>query len=136
MNCQSCDTRIDYRFLTRCSHCDAEIRPSPLPTQNTAKDLCLAKPVAKAFTWFDGVINLAFVAVSSVAGMFSGAIALYFSGAIVYIVFAGHSGNNESHDCALGNAIGMMSIFLGALLGLTAGIVFAARNLPRKPAVR
>ena len=138
MNCQSCDTRIDYRFLTRCSHCDAEIRPSHLATKDTAKDLCLTKPVAKAFSWFDGVLNLAFVAVTSITGMFTGAIAIYFTVVIFFIVFAGPSpgAHNESHDCARGNAIGIMALFSGALLGLAAGIVIGARNLPRKPAIQ
>jgi hypothetical protein len=134
MNCQSCNSGIYYRFLTRCSHCDTVIGPSQVPTKDSVKNLCLAKPAAKTFSWSDGVINFAYVAISSIAGMFTGAIVLYLGAAIVYITFVGPSGN-DSHDCARGTAVAMMSIFLGALLGLTAGIVLSASSLPRRPAV-
>lgn len=131
MNCQSCNTRIDYRFLTKCTHCDADLGPAEAPAKHTPTDVRLAE---KNFTALHGVINVAYLVFTSVAGMITGAVVVYFVGAVVYLAVFGHGSGNSSEDCARGTAIGILLVLLGGFLGTLSGTVFAARNLPYKGA--
>jgi len=118
MNCQSCNTTIDYRFLTNCAHCETEqpgiLIEAPVESEN--------HPV-----WTRRVINLAYILISSVAGLVSGAVVLYFGAAITCIAFLPSSGN-ASLDCSRGTAITFLSIFTGAFLGTVGGSVFAVKK--------
>lgn len=64
---------------------------------------------------------------SSIAGMISGAVVLYFGGAMAYIAFVTVP-PNPSLACAQGNAVAVMSILLGAFLGTVGGTLFAVKN--------
>ena len=129
MNCQKCNAKIDYRFLTTCAHCDGEVEPAALQTTNIGPDLLWAGPVERSLTWKQHLINLAYVFASSIAGMVSGAVVVYFSAALVYLAFfsSGPHGNS-SEDCARGMAVGLLSILSGAYLGTVGGSVFAVKN--------
>jgi len=120
MNCQSCNTTIDYRFLANCSHCETQ-QPAPLDPMPDCIQL------EKHPTWTKRVINFVYLLASSLAGMISGAMVIYFGTAIVCISFL-HSTGNPSNDCARGNAIGALSIFTGAFLGTIGGSVFAVKK--------
>ena len=123
MNCKSCNTRIDYRFLTKCDHCDSEIEPGGTPA------IASAAPIERSFKWMRGVINLAYVFVSSIAGMISGAVVFYFGGAIIYLTFFRHvSSGDPGYDCARGTAITMLLILAGGFLGTIGGSAFAIMN--------
>ena len=128
MNCKSCNTSIDYRFLTKCGHCDSEIESIGVPAIRSPA------PVERHFTWIHGLINLAYVFVSSIAGMISGAVVIYVAGGIAYLALFSHVGSgNSSEECARGTAIAMLLILSGALLGTVGGCVFAVKNLVFKP---
>ena len=122
MNCQNCDTTIDYRFLTNCAHCEAE-------QENLSPGVLIEAPIqsVKHATWTRRVINFAYVLISSAAGMISGAVVVYFGAAIICISFLSSTGN-PSADCARGNAIAFLSIFAGAFLGTMGGSAFAVKN--------
>ncbi|HUE83043.1 MAG TPA: hypothetical protein VMM84_13090, partial [Pyrinomonadaceae bacterium] len=64
---------------------------------------------------------------SSIAGMISGAVVVYFAAVITCGVFL-PSGGNPSEQCARGAAIGFLSIVSGAYLGTVAGSVFAVKH--------
>jgi hypothetical protein len=129
MNCQSCNTTIDYRFQSSCSHCETEqvellpVNPIHDPVESENR-----------LTWTARIVNLAYLVVSSFAGMISGAMLIYFGTAMFCIAFLSSSGN-ASHDCARGNAIGFLAIFSGAFLGTVGGSVFAVKKPICKPAV-
>jgi hypothetical protein len=122
MNCKSCNTEIDYRFLTKCDHCNGEIEPTGNPIIATVEP-------ERRFILVRSVINLAYVLVSSIAGMISGAVVVYFGGALVYLASFSHTTTGDgSHDCARGTAIAMMLILSGGFLGTMAGSAFAIKN--------
>ncbi len=126
MNCQNCNTSNEYRFLTHCVHCHGKIEQShPL----SVPDLSLqpVESTEKGFTWTKRVINLGYVFASSIAGMISGSVVVYFAAVITYALFL-PDGGNASERCARGAAIGFLSIVSGAYLGTVAGSVFAAKR--------
>ena len=122
MNCQNCNTPIDYRFLTNCAHCEAE-QASLLP------EVLIQAPIEseKHATCTRRFVNFLYLMVSSGAGMFSGAVVVYFGAAFTCIAFLSSTGN-PSEDCARGNAIAFLSIFTGAFLGTIGGSALAVKN--------
>ena len=122
MNCENCNTTIDYRFQTNCAHCDAE--------QTTLSPGVLIQapiePVSHA-AWTRRFVNFLYLMASSAAGMISGAVVVYFGAAFIYIAFASPSGN-PSYDCARGNAVAFLSIITGAFLGTIGGSILAVKN--------
>ena len=122
MNCKNCNTSNEYRFLTHCVHCRGEIEPSP-----SREHLQSADSVDKSFTWTKRAVNLAYLFASSIAGMISGAVVLYFAAVITCPIFLPVA-DNPSEQCARGAAIGFLSIVTGAYLGTVAGSVFAVKK--------
>jgi hypothetical protein len=123
MNCQSCNSRIDYRFTTNCAQCGTEATqldpPQTLPS---------VESIERSLTWKQRVINLAYVFASAFAAMISGAVTLYFIGAIFYIAFLSGVGGNPADRCARGTAFAAWSILLGAFLGTVGGTAFALKK--------
>jgi len=123
MNCQSCNTTIDYRFQTNCAHCETE--QASLPVVPIEAPMA---SVEKRFTWPRRVVNLLYILISSAAGMISGGVVLYFAGAIIYTTFL-RSYDNAIHSCGgPGEAIAILSIWAGAFLGTVGGSVFAMKK--------
>lgn len=122
MNCENCNTTIDYRFLTNCAHCDAE-QTSLSPGVLIQAPI---EPVSRN-TWTRRLVNFLHLMVSSAAGMISGAVVVYFGAAFIYIAFASTSGD-PSYDCARGSAIAFLSIVTGAFLGTIGGSILAVKN--------
>ena len=121
MNCQSCNSRIDYRFVTNCAHCGAEATQADPPQH-------LVESIRESLTWTQRFINLGYVFASAIAGLVSGAVALYFAGAIFYITFLSASTGNPGRDCARGTAFAAWSILSGAFLGTIGGTTFAIKK--------
>ena len=121
MNCQSCNSRIDYRFVTNCADCGAEATPID-PPQN------LVESIEEALTWKQRLVNLAYVFAAAIAGLFSGAVTLYFLGAMFYITFLSDLGGTPGERCARGTAFAGLSILSGAFLGTIGGTAFAIKK--------
>ena len=133
MNCRSCNTTIDYRFLSNCSKCGTEVRPEIVPQAiELPKKVALA-PQQKRASWTQLVANVFYVLMSSLVGMLSGAIAVYFT-AGVFCSILSSAAANSSESCARGTAIAMLSILSGAFLGTAGGSAFAAKHFVIKRA--
>ena len=122
MNCESCNTRIDYRFLTSCPHCGCEIKRADLPQ----KDCELDQSVEPVLTWKEEAINVAHIFGSSVAGMISGAVVVYLFVGIIYLALTG--GPDRVSSCGWGSVIGFFSIVSGAFVGTIGGCVLAVKR--------
>jgi hypothetical protein len=121
MNCQTCNSRIDYRFETNCKHCGAEATAID-PPQN------LVVSNEESLTWTQRLVNLAYVFASALVGLVSGGVVLYFLGAIFYLTFLSGSTGNPGRDCARGTAFAGLSILSGAFLGTVGGTTFAIKK--------
>lgn len=130
MNCQSCNTIIEYRFLANCAQCGAEVGPAGLPAIPPDQDPLSAKPVGLALRCIRRVLNLMYLLVSAVAGLISGAVVVYFGAAVFFIILFSfiEPNPNPSARCALGSLIGFLSLYVGAFLGTVAGSAFAAKR--------
>lgn len=126
MNCSSCNTRIDYRFLTNCDHCNCDI-PN-LPAADPIPGLALEYSAKTSLTWNRKLINLAYLFASSIAGMISGAVVVYFTAAITYALFFSDASLDPGTRCARGMAVASLSIVSGAFLGTMGGSVFAVKH--------
>jgi hypothetical protein len=127
MDCQTCNTGIDYRFLTACEQCGNAVEPAGASELNS---MPAYEPGEKRFTWKRRVANLIYVLVSSAAGMLSGAVILYFSFAVLCITVLNHIdfGEDASASCARGTAMTFLSIMIGAFLGTVGGSAFAVKR--------
>jgi hypothetical protein len=132
MNCRSCNTTIDYNFLSNCSECDTEVKPETLvPAVELFKDVPLV-PQEKGVSWSRGVANVFYVLMTSLVGMVSGAVVVYFS-AFLFFLLLPDQGGTPSENCARGMMLGMLSIISGAFLGTAAGSAFATKHFVIKP---
>ena len=126
MNCQRCNTTIDYRFLTNCEHCETD--QASLSATESIPELPAFEPVVETqISWTKRIINLAYLFVSSFAGMISGALCIFY-GVAIFCAALLRSDGNSSHDCARGTAIGILALIAGGFLGTIAGSVFAVKN--------
>lgn len=124
MNCQSCNARVDYYFLTSCAHCNSKIDASGVPQIDPFPE----PHFAKRRVWIATVVNIAYMIASSMAGMISGIVSAYFLGVVVYQIFFRASESAHSGCGGPGMAIALLSIFSGAYLGIMGGTVFAIRR--------
>lgn len=128
MNCQRCNTNIEYRFLSNCLECGTEVRPETLPQAIEVPKAAQIVAQEKGASWSRVVANMFYVLVSSAVGMISGAVVVYFTAGVFFsLLFASASGN-PSENCARGMAIGMLSILSGAFLGTAGGSAFATKH--------
>lgn len=128
MNCQSCNTTIDYKFLSNCSKCGAEVRPETVPQAvELPKDVPPA-PQQKHVSWGRSVANVVCVLFSSLVGMVSGAVVVYFTAGVFFSILLSNAGGSPSESCARGTAIGMLSILSGAFLGTAGGSAYATKH--------
>lgn len=135
MNCQSCNTIIDYRFLSNCTACGCAVEPADQPQPFTIPHGQLIESVQKSRSWIRAIANLGYVLLNSVVGMISGGVIVYFGAALIYRAI--YSGVNEDPGvaCARGQAIGLLSIVIGAFLGTMIGSAFAVKRPLCKTAV-
>lgn len=128
MNCRSCNTTIDYRFLSNCSQCGSEVGPETVPRPEAPPAIFVPAPIEKRSHWSDVVANVFYVLISSAVGMVSGAVVLYFTAGMFFMVVLSGGGGNPSENCARGMAIGGLSILSGAFLGTAGGSAFATKH--------
>ena len=135
MNCQSCNTRIDYHYLTNCAHCGCAIEaagPLPLPPLPEPPPL---ESFKKRLTWTRRLVNLGY--------LFASAIAFMITGAVVVWVVVGFSMNiiidildpvqMPGEYCGFGMMVGFLSLVSGAFLGTIGGSVLAVKRPIFKP---
>ena len=127
MNCQSCNTEIDYRFVTNCAHCDVAVQPQPVSQLQSLPD---PPPIEQRLSWTRRIANLVYLVVTAFAGMVSGTVVLFTVGAIVMkIVFDFVDPHPPPGKyCGIGNAIGFMLLYSGAFLGTITGSVLAVKR--------
>jgi len=135
MNCQSCNTEIDYRFLSDCTVCGSAVEPAGPTQPPTIPKGQLIESIQKSRSWMRAMANVGYVLVTSVVGMISGAVIVYVGAALIYRAVYINVNENPSVACARGQAIGLLSILVGAFLGTMIGSAFAVkRPLCKTPA--
>ena len=120
MNCRSCNTIINYNYVADCPQCGCAVEGEDLPKLDPSTE-------QKESVWAYSLANIFYVLLTSVAGMISGAVVLYFSAAIVYLTFSSPETVPGEH-CGRGMAIGMLSILTGAFLGTVGGTAFGVKH--------
>ena len=129
MNCQSCNTRVDYLFLTNCEQCGNQVGPADV----SQVDLMHLDPIVEPrLNWKRRVVNLVYVLMSSLAGLVSGAVALYVFFAVLCITILNNLPKDPNElpgaTCARGMFITFMVIMTGAFLGTVGGTAFAIKK--------
>lgn len=97
------------------------------------KKIALA-PQQKRASWIQLVANVFYVVMSSLVGMISGAVVVYFTAGVFFSILLSSAADNPSESCARGMAIGMLSILSGAFLGTAGGSAFATKHFVIKRA--
>lgn len=121
MNCRTCNTTINYNYITNCPQCGGAIEGGELPKIDPS-----LMPVMNR-AWLYSLANIVYVLVTSAMGMISGAVVMYFSAAVIYIAVATTERYPGQH-CSEGMAIGMLSILCGGFLGTTGAAAFAVKH--------
>ena len=131
MNCQSCNTEIDYRFRTNCVECDSAVDPvGPVPIETIPTSQPVAEVVKKRLNWSRRLVNLLHLLVSATSGMLFGAVVIYLLAAVFFMaLFSFIDPNpNPSVSCGRGQAIGFLSLVAGAFLGTVGGTFYSAKR--------
>jgi hypothetical protein len=130
MNCQSCNTRIDYLYLTNCEHCGCTLEavgaselpplPEPPPLESFRKQLTRKRRL----------VNLGYLLVSAIAFMISGAVVVWVGVGFVFnaLIDIFDPVQTPGEYCGLGMAVGYLSILGGAFLGTIGGSVLAVKR--------
>ena len=124
MNCQRCNARIDYRFVTHCNECGCEVEVAIEPA--STPDLQTTAPTHKLVRWKRAVLNAVYVFASSLVGMFSGAFVAYALAGIIVTVVMQITGMHVG--CGNGMLLGLLTIIAGAILGSVSGSAIAIKH--------
>ena len=122
MNCRNCNCIINYNYLTECPQCACAVGGGDLPRLDPSTGSSKKESV-----WRYYLGNLIYLMVTSVVGMISGAVVLYFSAAVFYMALASPERYPGQH-CARGMALGMLSILAGGFLGTIGGTAFSLKH--------
>jgi len=127
MNCQSCNTRIDYRFVTNCSHCGVAVETQGVSQLQPLPD---PPPIEQRLSWTRRIVNLGYLLVTAIAGMVSRTVVLMIVGTIVAKIVLDFVDPNPPPGkyCGIGNAIGFLLLYSGAFLGTITGSVLAVKR--------
>jgi len=87
-----------------------------LPASDVFANLPCPEAGEKRSVWKQRLTKIAYLFVSSLAGMISGAVVVYFVGGIAYLAMYSGVGT-PSEACARGMAVGWLLIISGAYLG-------------------
>jgi hypothetical protein len=129
MNCQSCNTEIDYRFLSNCTVCGCAVEPTEGSQPELLPQFQPFEPVRRRLTWTGRLVNLGYLLVSSAAGLMIGSVVILFGG-VLTIKAVG-----VSMGCGTGSMVGFLLLVVGAFLGTIGGSAFAVkRPLCKTPA--
>ena len=121
MNCRSCNTIINYNYLTDCPQCGCAVERGELPKLDPATG------AQEGRNWSFYVVKIFYVLTASVVGMISGAVVLYFSAAGIYLALASPEPYPGAH-CGRGMALAMLSILAGGFLGTVGGTAFSIKH--------
>lgn len=131
MNCQQCNARIDYRFITNCPECGCEVEIAIQP--GSTPDLPTAERTKKLARGKRAVLNAVYVFASSLLGMFSGAFVTYAFVGVIITILTEITGRHLG--CGGGMLIGLLTIIAGAILGSVSGSAIAIKHpLCQRPA--
>lgn len=123
MNCQKCNSEIDYRFLTNCAQCGCAVEPA---SAELNPNLSTPTTLRKRLGWVRRLINAAYVLTISMFGTISGvitfAVATMFLGMIERAIYPP---NPNVSGCGRGELISILMLLSGAFLGTVGAAVFA-----------
>jgi hypothetical protein len=130
MNCQSCNTRIEYHYLTSCPHCGCAIEgadPSPLPPLPEPPPL---ESFRKRLKWKHHVVNFGYLIFSASSFMVAGAVVVWVvvGFATKLIIDIVDPVQTPGEYCGFGMAVGFLSVIGGAFLGTIGGSVLAVKH--------
>jgi hypothetical protein len=130
MNCQSCNTRIDYLYLTNCEHCGCAIEPAGALQLQPLHEVPPVESFRKRLTWKRHAANLGYLLASSIAFLISGAVVVWVVVGSVFklIIDLVDPVQTPGEYCGLGSAVGFLSIIAGAFLGTIVGSVVAIKR--------
>ena len=130
MNCHSCNTTIEYLYLTNCAHCGCAVEgtdalpPPPLPEPPTLESF------RKRLPWKRRLVNLGYLLVSAMAFMISGAVVVWVivGFAMNVIIDIVDPVQTPGEYCGFGMAVGFLSLVAGGFLGTIGGSVLAVKR--------
>lgn len=122
MNCQSCNTKIDYRFLSNCTECGCAVEPTDAAQLAPLPQFQAVEPIRKHLTWTRHLVNLGYLLVSSMAGLMIGSVVILYGGALIIRAM------DVPMGCGTGSAIGLLLLVVGAFLGTIGGSAFAVKR--------
>lgn len=130
MNCQSCNTRIDYLYLTNCAHCGCAIEatgPLPLPPLPEPPPL---ESFRKRLTWKQHVANFGYLIFSASSFMIAGAVVVWVvvGFATKLIIDFVDPVQTPGEYCGFGMAVGFLSLVGGAFFGTIGGSALAIKH--------
>ena len=120
MNCRSCNTIINYNYVSDCPQRGCAVERGELPKLEPSAG-------AQERGWPYYLANIFYVLSASVVGMLSGAVVFYFSAAAIYLALSSPEPYPGAH-CGRGMAIGMLSILAGGFLGTVGGTAFSIKH--------
>ena len=124
MNCNNCQARIDYNFLTNCAHCGGEIKGASVLQTVPVSDVQF-QPRLK---WIQQLVNIVQLLASSFAGLILGGVVFYFSFVAVYFAFLS-GGHKVPHSCGgSDDSILVLLILSGAYVGMVGGTALALKK--------
>lgn len=133
MNCQRCNARIDYRFLTNCSECGLEVELGSFPQPASSPDLPAIGSSKKMVKWKHTILNAVQVFASSLVGLISGAVVTYIGAIVAFGILTKITGYHIG--CGSGMFV-VMLIISGAILGSVSGSAVAIKHPLCKGACR
>lgn len=126
MNCRSCNTIINYNYLSDCPQCGCAVERTELPKLDPSAG------AQEDRNWSHYLTNIGYVLSASFVGMIAGALVLYFSAGVIYRTLASPETYPGQH-CGRGMALAMLSILAGGFLGTVGGTAFSIKHPIRFP---
>ena len=130
MNCQSCNTRIDYYYLTNCPHCGCAIEAtgaSPLPPLPEPPPL---ESFRRRLSWKKRVVNFGYLIFSAGSFMIGSALVVWVVAGLTMkiIIDLVDPVQTPGEYCGLGSLVGLLSIVGGGFVGTVAGCALAIKR--------
>lgn len=129
MNCKSCNTEIDYHFLTNCAHCGCAVEPEGAPQHHPLPEVPL-ESLQKRLNWKRLLINVGYTLVSAIAFMITGAVVVWIGVGVVMKILIDFFDpvQTPGEYCGFGMAVGFLSLIGGGFLGTIAGSAVAIKR--------
>jgi hypothetical protein len=121
MNCRSCNTLINYNYLSDCPQCGCAVEQGALPKLDPSAG------AQEERGWSYYLTKILYVLSASVVGMIAGAVVLYFSAGVIYLALASPEPYPGAY-CGRGMAVRILSILAGGFLGSVGGTAFSIKH--------